>query len=461
MTTKYLLILLVFIAFKGTAQQQIMQNFNSSLTITPDGIQSTRPTSGLQSLGIGNNVLRFNTGIANTGVGQSALSNNTTGFQNTAMGYAALMDNQTGYNNTAFGNSALGKNNSGAINTAIGSDALFYNTNGSFNTAIGSRALYFNENGNFNTAVGASSLSDLVHGIGNTAIGMNALYSLDSGSLNLAVGVNALYYYKGDSAVAIGNEALGSLVSGENNVAVGNRTLFYNQSGNGNTVIGDYGFQNNTGSHNTGIGYDVFAYNTTGSGNVGIGYMAGRNETGSSKLYIENSDSDRPLIGGDFNLNRVGINRTMTELASSSKTFQVNGDASKNVAGAWLGHSDRRLKKNISPLNATEILDKVTKLQGVTYEWNDDKTGTRRPEGLQYGFIAQDLQKVFPAMVEEDANGYLMTAYGDFDPMLVEAIKALNQKFEILQEEIDKKQASIESKQQQILAIISQNSNSK
>jgi predicted nuclease with TOPRIM domain len=73
-------------------------------------------------------------------------------------------------------------------------------------------------------------------------------------------------------------------------------------------------------------------------------------------------------------------------------------------------------------------------MKGVTYEWNDTVTGYSRPEGTQYGFIAQDLQKVWPSKISEDGLGYLKTAYGDYDPMFVEAIKALHQKLEEAQD---------------------------
>ena len=71
-------------------------------------------------------------------------------------------------------------------------------------------------------------------------------------------------------------------------------------------------------------------------------------------------------------------------------------------------------------------LQRLLALRGVTYEWDDDKTGSRRPEGVQYGFTAQNIQTVFPTLVEEDKLGYLQTAYGTYDAMTVEAIRALH-----------------------------------
>jgi hypothetical protein len=56
------------------------------------------------------------------------------------------------------------------------------------------------------------------------------------------------------------------------------------------------------------------------------------------------------------------------------------------------------------------MIDKLLTLKGVA-EWNDDKTGTERPEGIQYGFTAQNSSEAFPSLVEEDAKGYLQTAW--------------------------------------------------
>ncbi len=124
---------------------------------------------------------------------------------------------------------------------------------------------------------------------------------------------------------------------------------------------------------------------------------------------------------------KVGIGRTpVTHL------LEVNGDASKATAGGWLANSDARLKKNIEALDAEEMLNQLLALQGIRYEWNDDQTGNDRPEGIQYGFTAQNIQEVFPSLVSEDNLGYLQTAYGTYDAMTVEALRALNEEIESL-----------------------------
>ena len=116
--------------------------------------------------------------------------------------------------------------------------------------------------------------------------------------------------------------------------------------------------------------------------------------------------------------------------------LEVEGSASKSTAGDWVANSDARLKKNIQPLDAGDMIEKLLAMKGVTYEWNDDKTGSARPEGIQYGFTAQNIQEVFPTLVEEDNNGYLQTAYGTYDAMMVEAIRYLYEENRMLKEEM-------------------------
>ena len=322
-------------------------------------------------------------------------------FTNTGLGYNALFLPQTGRrDNTAVGYSALSKNGTGTPteyqangNTALGYGTLANNELGSYNTAVGAAAIYSDANGSYNTAVGYGALTGNKNASGNTALGF---YALNRTTTTPVFSPNAT-----------------------DNTAIGILSLYDNQLGN----------------NNVGVGSRTLYNNLNGSANIAIGANAGYNETGSNKLYIENTNSSTPLIGGDFSQDRVGVNRDINSVSSTNYTFQVGGDASKDVAGNWASHSDKRLKRNIKPINSESILNKLLLLKGVTYEWSDNVTHTARPKGLQYGFIAQNIQEVFPTKVKQDANGYLMTAYGDYDPMVVEAIRALNNKIEQLENE--------------------------
>ena len=60
--------------------------------------------------------------------------------------------------------------------------------------------------------------------------------------------------------------------------------------------------------------------------------------------------------------------------------------------------SDRKLKKDIKPF--ASALAKLKALSPVTYYYKDEKeSGINLPKNLQYGFIAQDLEIVFPELV--------------------------------------------------------------
>ena len=128
----------------------------------------------------------------------------------------------------------------------------------------------------------------------------------------------------------------------------------------------------------------------------------------------------------------LGVGRTPI-----TNRLEVEGNASKSSAGDWLANSDERLKKNIVPLDPEEMVEKLLALKGIQYEWNDDKTGTTRPTGTQYGFTAQNIQSVFPELVEEDGNGYLQTAYGTYDAMTIEVLRYLVEEIRVLKERLE------------------------
>jgi len=165
------------------------------------------------------------------------------------------------YESSNFLGISAGRSSTASACTGIGHAALYANTTGSSNTAFGSFSLFENTTGFFNVAVGSSSLRENISGNSNIAIGANSLFSNTSGSSNIAIGYASNYY---------------------------------NQTGTSNTIIG---FQAGRGTslHNK-------------SGNIFLGYKAGYNETGDNKLYIENSYSSTPLIGGDFENDSIFLN---------------------------------------------------------------------------------------------------------------------------------------------------------
>ena len=123
------------------------------------------------------------------------------------------------------------------------------------------------------------------------------------------------------------------LSGGSNNIFLGQDADEYNTDGNNNTIIG------------TGAGAATGTNNTL-NGRILIGYRAGRiaNAGFDNTLYLENSNSSTPLIGGDFTNDRLGVNINMTNLANLTHTLTVGGDVIATdytaTVGAATGYAD-------------------------------------------------------------------------------------------------------------------------
>ena len=122
-------------------------------------------------------------GDFNTGLGGSALLNNTTSQGNTAIGSQALFEQ-------SFDNGGIAWHSG---NTAIGNAAMYHNVststdNGIHNTAVGSQALFFNETGFSNTALGyqAGARVDTITGYEGTNV---TFVPTDTGVVNTFLGM--------------------------------------------------------------------------------------------------------------------------------------------------------------------------------------------------------------------------------------------------------------------------------
>jgi len=111
------------------------------------------------------------------------------------------------------------------------------------------------------------------------------------------------------------------------------------------------------------------------------------------------------------------------KLQQSTGTLTVTGDLV-----AYGSPSDKKLKENIKPIESA--LDKVTKLQGVTFDWKESDSILDIKEDI--GFIAQDVQKVVPELVRKNKDGMLSMRHQGIAPILLEAIKELKAEIDLL-----------------------------
>lgn len=71
------------------------------------------------------------------------------------------------------------------------------------------------------------------------------------------------------------------------------------------------------------------------------------------------------------------------------------------------------------------MLDRLLKISGKKYEWNEEMEKLDGLVGSEYGVIAQEVQKEFPEMVSKQNDGYLMVDYIQLIPVIIESIREL------------------------------------
>ena len=131
----------------------------------------------------------------------------------------------------------------------------------------------------------------------------------------------------------------------------------------------------------------------------------------------------------------VGINRN-----NPAERLDVNGNVK---ATNLILTSDAGLKKDIVPVS--NALDKISQLEGVSFEWKDETLGKRKNMGV----VAQDVEKIFPEAVygQEGEKG---VNYPSLIAPLIEAVKELKTSNDILNRELQSQSRQIHEQQQTI-----------
>jgi trimeric autotransporter adhesin len=383
----------------------------------------------------------------NTAEGDNALFNLTSGIGNTANGASALENNTTGTQNTATGVGAIQNNTTGSYNTACGSGALFEDQTGIDNTAIGDGALGNEFGGNYNTATGSGALSQNPFvGDGNTANGFEALTNSAS-SYNTGIGYFALAGLSAENPPGGNNSASGAFAlisndAGSNNTANGYSALYSNLDGANNTANGSTAlFSNTRGNINTADGHNALSSNTTGSDNIGLGNNAGSNlTTGSHNIDIGNLG-----VAGEGNAIRIGTKpkHKNTFIAGINGVTVPGGvgviiDASGHLGTAT---SSARFKDEIRPMDKAS--EAIFDLKPVTFHYRHELDPNDIP---QFGLVAEDVEKVNPALVARDADGKPYTVrYEAVNAMLLNEFLKAHRKSEKLEATVAHQQKQIEA----------------
>jgi len=358
-------------------------------------------------------------GTTNSSFGLNALNIGSTGTNNTAIGVDALKINTTGSNNTAVGKNAFSTINAGNNNTALGADTTTTSTILENATAIGYKAMAGNSNvmvlGSINGVNGATSSVNV--GIG-TISPTTALEVVDANVTTTAT-VEGTINVITNGAQAI--DAGGSITLGGS----------FTDAGTTFRTFGSIEGRKTNATTSSSSGYLLFKTNNNG--------------TLSERMRITNA--------GDLG---IGI-------AAPGGQFELSlNEGRKPTSNTWTIPSDARLK-NVNGIYEKGLAE-ILQLKPIRYNYKNTDKKTFDPKVLDkeaFGFLAQEVQPLFPEAVGTDPDGYLNF---DLHPILiasVNALKELNAQNTQLKKENETLRSAMQQMEQKVAFILSEIENLK
>lgn len=181
------------------------------------------------------------------------------------------------------------------------------------------------------------------------------------------------------------------------------------------------------------VGYG-FCVNTDGNWYFGKRTSGSLTDTsGDSYLYYGNQTHFSPSPNNTIDL---GIDSHKWKIIRAGTGILSDG----YVTALQAASSDKRLKKEIKPFNAKQIIDK---LKPVEFEWN--KKANKYNSNLElnkknYGLIAQDSDGIIDNLVFDlpDGKGYKGVRYEKLIPILLQAVKEQQKEIDELKQIIKK-----------------------
>lgn len=133
--------------------------------------------------------------------------------------------------------------------------------------------------------------------------------------------------------------------------------------------------------------------------------------------------------------------RRIVSCSSSGSTSAFDNTYLKLIGGTMRGDiimqngtsiifsSDRRLKDDVQAIGP--VLSKIHQLQPVYYRWKKDGQKDQ-------GFIAQDVDAVFPQIVSEGSSRFLQVDYLQFNPIILKGLQEVDQESTSLDKKINR-----------------------
>jgi len=389
------------------------------------------------------NSVAFISGTAQ-GANSFAILGSTTGTGSFAQGNGS---GATGTNSVAF----AGANVSGTRGFAAGSGSGASGTDSAgFAGGISTGNNAFSANGANAAAFGSAAfgIGNIAGGNATTWIPTDPLFEIGIGSDNVSGHDAVMVLKNGNVGIGTGTPALGTLLQ-VSQPTTGAGTVSVN-NGSKNIVGDGTAFTNNFIVGDTITIAGVTRIIQTITDDTHMATTVNWNSTAANA-----SPANYSVPGGDFvtvkNHGFVGIKNTsptfILDVGSSAVTtgtavaeFQNAGgtcDITPSVSGGITCSSDMNLKKNITNLadNSSwsfnnnistannSVLQDILALNPVNYNWDAEQD----TDAKHTGFIAQEVQQVFPDLVQENPTTHFLSLnYTGLLPYTIEAIKEMN-----------------------------------
>ena len=413
------------IFLNGTYLLTTLSNFSDSITNI-----NTTTSSNVALL---NNL---NTTVGSLITSNTLTSNLTNYVSNSSFTAASLVSSSTlaNYSFNSITSNSLFMN--GAIR-GITSLSLISNTTDGVNLTCSGTSSIFNVNNSQINCNRNVFVSDSVNGgtlsmtVRNTSTG-NSLLSLQTNNGTN----NGKMFVTSDGSMTF--ESPGSSFSFNKNLFVSNSlpggdvslTLRNTASGLTSLYLQTQNTTNITRLYNDATG--VFRLTQNGvvscqAQSNGVFQVMNNNSFNKMLVMQEQDSTETPLTATNFygfGINSNTLRYQVPALTHNHRFFCGTTQSYLITNGAGSSGSDARWKTEIQDI--TDGLEKVKQLQGKTFVYNNCI-------GRQMGLIAQDVKPIVPEVVIEDDAGYNFLCYDRLVALLIESVKELEQRVEILE----------------------------
>jgi hypothetical protein len=408
------------VAPSGTAGNAI--SFTQAMTLDASGnllLASTSPVGSRNEIRLGGNASGSAITMGRSGVNKALIqldSGDNLYFENTANANTIFTTNNL-VRLTIAGTGAA------TFSSSVTANGFYANAGNSARFYRGANDYYWGINNDSNNYLNFGTFA-----ANGTAYGTNPkMILLDNG--NVGIGTTAPQTFL--HVLGSNTSARGQLSIQSNNTSNAAKATWYYDTFNSGEI-------GTTGSDFYGLATNNFLFYAGGSermritsgGNVGIGIT---NPTyrltvsASASTYVTLSENTNNVSGVQNALFTLGNNANNTSsyflvcsMPSGDKMYIYGNGNVVNTNNSYGALSDIRLKENVS--DTTSKLADLLKVKVRNYNLiGDDKK--------QLGVIAQELETIFPSLVEVDGKtGMKQVKYSVFVPMLIKAIQELNDK---------------------------------